>query len=177
MERESAKGVGKVRGRVVAGLAVVVPIVVVLANGERAFDGTRDLWLRWTKRAPILETTWQGTWKSKNGFTFDFAMQLEVHGDDSATGQIKWQLMETPPNSPLARRVGDKATEFVSGRYDRVNGIASISGYEVDDPMLLARDTYRLQIRADKVSFVGMTKYRGDWEAAAGGTVIVTEKQ
>jgi hypothetical protein len=176
MEPESAK-VGKLRARLVAGLAVVVPIVALLANGERAFNGARDLWLHWTKRAPTLETTWQGTWKSRSGFTFDFAMQLEVHGDDSATGQIKWQLMEAAPNSPLAQRVGDKATEFVSGRYDRANGIASIAGYEVSDPTLLARDTYRLQIRADKVSFVGMTKYRGDWEAAAGGTVIVTERE
>jgi hypothetical protein len=153
-----------------------VPIVVVLANGERAFDEANAVWLRWTKAAPVLETIWQGTWKSKGGFTFEFAMQLEVAGDNSANGQIKWQLVGAPPESPLAPRIGNKGTEFVSGRYDRINGIASIAGYAVSDPTLLALDTYRFQMRPDRVSFVGMTKYRGDWEAEASGTVIVTEK-
>lgn len=103
-------------------------------------------------------------------------MQLEVRGDNSAAGQIKWQLVGAPAQSPLAPRIGATGTEFVSGRYDRAKGIASVAGYLVSDPTLLALDTYRFQIRSDKVSFVGMTRYRGDWEAEAGGTVIVTEK-
>jgi hypothetical protein len=168
---------GKARTRLVALLAVIVPLIVLLANGERAFDEARALWLRWTNASPVLETVWQGTWKSKGGYTFDFAMQLEVRGNNSASGQIKWQLVGTPANSALAPRTGERATEFVSGRYDRLNGIASIAGYAVSDPTLLALDTYRFQIRPDKVSFVGMTRYRGDWEAEASGTVIVTEKQ
>lgn len=175
-EQQTKTKLAQARTRLVALLAVIVPLIVLLANSERAIDGARALWLRWTNTAPELETVWQGTWKSKGGFTFDFAMQLEVHGDNSAAGQIKWQLVGTPVNSPLAPRTGQKATEFVSGRYDRTNGIASIAGYAVSDPTLLALDTYRFQIRPDKVSFVGMTRYRGDWEAEAGGTVIVTEK-
>lgn len=157
-------------------LAVIVPIIVLLANGERAFDETRALWLRWTKTAPALETIWQGTWKSKGGSTYEFALRLEVHGDNSGSGQIKWQLIGAPANSPLLSRIGDKGTESVSGRYDRTNGVASIAGHAVSDPTLLALDTYRFQIRPDKVSFVGMTRYRGDWEAEASGMVIVTEK-
>jgi hypothetical protein len=175
-ELPSRSVIGKARNRVVAVLAVVVPIVVILANGERAFDEASAVWLRWTKAAPVLETIWQGSWKSKGGFTFDFAMQLDVAGDDSATGQIKWQLVGAPAESPLTPRIGSKGTEYVSGRYDRINGIASIAGYAVSDPTLLALDTYRFQMRSDKVSFVGMTRYRGDWEAEASGTVIVTEK-
>ena len=168
--------VRKARVRLVALLAIVVPIVVVLANGEQAFDAARGLWLRWTNASPVLETIWQGTWKSKGGFTFEFAMQLEVRGDNSAVGQIKWQLVGAPAQSPLALRIGATGTEFVSGRYDRTQGIASVAGHRVTDPTLLALDTYRFQIRSDKVSFVGMTRYRGDWEAEAGGTVIVAEK-
>lgn len=175
-ELPSRSVIEKTRTRVVAVLAIVVPIVVVLANGERAFDEASAVWLRWTKAAPVLETIWQGSWKSKGGFTFDFAMQLEVAGDDTATGQIKWQLVGAPVELPLAPRIGSKGTEFVSGRYDRSNGIASIAGYAVSDPTLLALDTYRFQMKSDKVSFVGMTRYRGDWEAEASGTVIVTAK-
>jgi hypothetical protein len=148
-ELPSRSVIEKTRTRVVAVLAIVVPIVVVLANGERAFDETSAVWLRWTTRAPVLETIWQGSWKSKGGFTFDFAMQLDVAGDDTATGQINWQLVGAPAESPLASHIGSKETEFVSGRYDRINGIASIAGYAVSDPTLLALD--------DKVSFVGMT--------------------
>jgi hypothetical protein len=176
-ELPSRSSIGKTRNRVVAVLAVIVPIVVILANGGRAFDEVSSAWLRWTKAAPALETIWQGSWKSKGGFTFDFAMHLDVAGDDSATGQIKWQLVGAPVESPLAPRIGSKGTEFVSGRYDRINGIASIAGYAVSDPTLLALDTYRFQMKSDKVSFVGMTRYRGDWEAEASGTVIVTDKR
>jgi hypothetical protein len=176
VEIQARSAIGKTRTRLVAALAIVVPVLVALANAERAIDEASALWLRWTKAAPVLDSIWQGTWKSKGGFTFDFAMQLEVAGDNSANGQIKWQLVGAPPQSPLAPRIGSKGTEYVSGRYDRTNGIASIAGYSVSDPTLLALDTYRFQMRPDKVSFVGMTKYRGDWEAEASGTVIVTEK-
>jgi hypothetical protein len=168
--------VGSVRRWLVPLLAVVVPVVVLLANADQALDGARALWSRWTKPSPVLETVWHGTWKSRGGFTFDFAMQLRVEGDDQATGKILWELMETPANSQLAKRVGEKATEFVVGRYDRVNGVAAVKGYRVSDPTLLALDNYRFRIRPDKVSFVGMTEYRGDWEAQASGTVIVTDR-
>ena len=158
-------------------LAVLVPVVGILANGERAYDEATTLWQRWTNAAPVLETIWQGTWKSKGGFTFDFALQLEVRGDNTAVGQIKWKLVATPAGSKLAPRVGETAIEYVNGRYDRTKSVASIAGYAVSDTTLLALDTYRLQVRADKLSFVGMTKYRGDWEAEASGTVIITEKR
>lgn len=157
-------------------LAVLVPVVVLLANADRAYEESQKLWLRWTNTTPTLETIWQGTWKSRGGYTFSFAMRLDVHSDDSATGEINWQLIDTPLNSHLANRVGHKATEFVAGRYNRAQGIASIAGHKVSDPALLALDTYRFQLRPDKVTFVGMTRYRGDWEAEASGTVIVAEK-
>lgn len=76
----------------------------------------------------------------------------------------------------LAPRTGDSAIEFVSGTYDRETRVAVISGHKVSDPTLLALDTYKFQIKPDNVSFVGMSKHRGEWEAQAGGTVIVTEK-
>ncbi len=52
----------------------------------------------------------------------------------------------------------------------------TIKGYKVSDPTLLALDSYKFQIKSDQISFVGMSQHRGEWEAQAGGTVIVTEK-
>jgi hypothetical protein len=103
-------------------------------------------------------------------------MQLDVRDDGAADGQISWQLLATPPDSFLAPRTGDSAIEYVSGTYDRAKRVAVIAGNTVSDPTLLALDTYKFQIKPDNVTFVGMSKHRGQWEAEAGGTVIVTEK-
>jgi len=160
----------------VAILGAVGSLFVVLANAGPAIDGSKNLWRRWAVPPSQLETNWQGSWKSREGFTFGFAMQLEVRDDGAADGQISWQMLETPPDSFLAPRTGDSAIEFVSGTYDRETRVAVISGHKVSDPTLLALDTYKFQIKPDNVSFVGMSKHRGEWEAQAGGTVIVTEK-
>ncbi len=103
-------------------------------------------------------------------------MQLDVRADSTAEGQIRWELVATPPNSHLAHRIGDSAIEYVSGRFDRANNVAMLAGHDVTDPTLIALDSYKFQIKSDKVSFVGMTKHRGDWAAEAQGSVIVTVK-
>ena len=161
----------------VAILGAVGSLFVVIANAGPALDGATNLWQRWTQKPAQLESTWQGSWKSRDGYTYDFAMQLDVHDDTVADGQISWQLIATPPDSHLTARVGDSATEFVSGAYDRAQGLATVAGYKVSDPTLIALDSYRFQLKPDHVSFVGMSKHRGEWEAEAGGTVIVTEKK
>lgn len=159
----------------VAIIGAIGSALVVLANAGPAIDGATNLWQRATQAPAQLETTWQGDWKSRDGYHYAFAMQLAVADNDEATGEINWQLVATPPNSHLAHRVGDSAVEYVSGRYDRAKRLATLSGYKVSDPGLLALDTYRFQIKSDNISFIGMTKHRGQWEAEAGGTVIVTE--
>ena len=160
----------------VAILGAIGSVFVMLANAGPALDGATNLWRRWTQPPPSLETNWQGSWKSRDGYTYSFAMQLDVQDNGTADGQISWELIATPPKSHLASRAGESATEFVSGNYDREHSIAAVAGYKVSDPTLIALDTYKFQIKPDKVSFVGMSKHRGQWEAEAGGTVIVTEK-
>jgi hypothetical protein len=150
-------------------------IFVVLANAGPAIDGAGDLWRRWTESPSLLDTTWQGDWKSRDGYHYAFAMQLGVAATDEARGEINWQLVATPSGSHIANRVGDSAIEYVSGRYDRNKRLATLAGYKVSDESLLALDTYKFQIKSDNITFVGMTKHRGQWEAEAGGTVIVTE--
>ncbi len=152
-------------------------ILVVLANAGPAVDGVENLWHRWTRQSAHLETNWQGTWKSRDGFNFAFAMQLDVQADATAQGTIRWEMLATPKESFLANRVGDIATEYVSGTFDKAENVATVSGYKVSDPTLLALDSYKFQIKSDKTSFVGMSAHRGEWEAEASGTVIVTEKR
>ena len=158
-------------------IGAIGSVFVVLANAEPAVNGATDLWHRWTQPPTRLETTWQGTWKSRDGFNFGLAMQLNVAENGTADGEISWQLVEAPPGNFLVPRVGDSAIEYVHGQYDRAHGLATLDGYKVSDPTLLALDSYRFQIKPDKISFIGMSKHRGEWEAQAGGTVIVTENE
>ncbi len=158
-------------------IGAIGSVFVVLANAEPAVNGATDLWHRWTQAPARLETTWQGTWKSRDGFNYALAMQLNVADSGAADGQISWELVATPPGNFLAPRIGSTGIEYVRGQFDRVKGLATLDGYKVSDPTLLALDSYKFQIKPDKISFVGMTKHRGEWEAEAGGTVIVTEKE
>jgi hypothetical protein len=160
----------------IAIIGLVGSVLVVLANAAPAIDGAKVLWQRWTVPESGLETNWQGTWKSRSGYTYAFAMKLDVAEDQTAQGWISWELLATPPGSHLASRVGHTAIEYVSGRFDKANNVATVDGYEVSDPTLIARDTYKFQIKSDKISFVAMTKNHGDWAAQAQGSVIITGK-
>lgn len=161
----------------IAIIGAVGSVFVVLANANGAIDGSRRLWERWMSPPTQIESTWQGDWKSRDGYDYGFAMQLNATATGEASGEISWQLKATPAGSHLAPRIGDTGIEYVSGTFDRAKGLATIAGYKVSDPTLLALDTYKFQIKSDQISFIGMTKHRGDWEAQAGGTVIVTEKK
>ncbi len=160
----------------VAIIGAIGSLFVVFANAEGAIDGVNRLWHRWTAQPAFLESTWQGEWKSRDGYLYAFAMQLDTAGSGDATGMISWQLKSTPQISHLSKRIGATGIEYVSGQFDHTKGLATVSGYRVSDPTLLALDSYKFQIKPDQISFVGMSKHRGEWEAQAGGTVIVTEK-
>ena len=161
----------------VAIIGALGSILVVLANAEGGIEGASNLWRRWTAPPSSLESTWQGDWKSRDGYHYGFAMQLDVTDDGGAGGQISWELKATPKGSHLEKRIGAVGIEYVSGTFDRATGVAMIAGTRVTEPALLALDSYKFQIKPDKISFVGMSKHRGGWEAQAGGTVIVTEKK
>lgn len=163
---------------IIAALMLTAVALVGLANAGRAIEQLGTLWASWTHKSPRLETTWQGTWESRRGYKFAFVMQLEVLANDSADGRIRWRLIETPPASTLADRINDEATEFVSGGYDRQKRVATLVGRAVSDATLIVPDTYKFQVLADNVSFLGMTKDNdGSWAAAANGRVIVVEKR
>ena len=158
-------------------IGAIGSIFVVLSNAEGALDGVERLWHRWTAPPSQIESTWQGDWKSRDGYDYEFAMQLNATETGDAAGEISWQLKAAPPTSHLKTRIGAIGIEYVNGSFDRAKGLATISGYKVSDPTLLGLDSYKFQIKPDQISFIGMTKHRGDWEAQASGTVIVTEKK
>jgi hypothetical protein len=159
----------------IGAVGAIGAVVALLANADPAIDGAKRLWARFTVSPVPLETVWQGDWSSRDGFHFSFAAKIDVAADDQAVGQITWQLTRTPPGSFLEPRIGSVAVEYVSGQYDREKKQMLVTGYDVSDPTLLARDTYRLQIKSDNLSFIGMTKHHGEWEAQTTGSVIVSE--
>ena len=171
------KTIGNAKGHPVAAALILGAIVLGgLANAGRAIEELGALWASWTSTPPRLESTWQGTWQTRRGYKFSFVMKLDVLEDGTADGSIRWHLLETPPDSHLADRIDSEGTEFVSGRYDRQSGVALLDGYQVDDPTLLALDSY--QFRIEGAEFVGMTRDNdGSWAAEAGGRVIVTERR
>ncbi len=176
MAVETRNWVSRLIRNPVAIIGAVGSLFVVFANAEGAIDGVGRLWHRWTAPPASLESTWQGDWKSRDGFHYGFAMQLDAAESGQAEGRISWELKATPPKSHLANRIGATGIEYVSGQFNRGKGLVTIKGYKVSDPTLLALDSYKFQIKPDQISFVGMSQHRGEWEAQATGTVIVTEK-
>lgn len=176
MDAEPRRWLSRLLRNPVAIIGAIGSLFVVLANAEGALNGVNRLWHRWTAPPVALESTWQGDWKSRDGYHYAFAMQLDADDAGRANGTISWQLKATPAGSHLTKRVGATGMEYVEGRFDREAGVATISGYKVSDETLLALDSYKFQIKSDKMSFVGMSKHRGEWEAQATGTVIVTQK-
>jgi hypothetical protein len=158
-----------------AAIGATGTVVALLANADPAIDGAKRLWARFTTSPTPLETVWQGDWSSRQGMHFSFSAEIDVAANNEATGQISWQLTGTPPGYFLEPRIGSVAIEYVSGEYDREKKQMVVTGYRVSDPTLLALDTYRLQIKPDNISFIGMTRNHGEWEAQTAGAVIVTE--
>jgi len=159
----------------IAAVGAVGSVLALLANADPAIEGAKRIWARWTTEPVALETTWQGDWASRSGFRFAFAMQIAVAPDDQAEGTISWQLIQTPPDSFLADRIGSTATEYVRGSFDRDKKLMLVTGYDVSDTTLIETDAYKLQIEPDDRSFVGMTEDHGEWTAQTTGRVIITE--
>jgi len=163
---------------VVAVVVVLATILVGLANAGTAIETVSTLWKKWTRPAPVLDTTWQGAWEEPDGHAFSFVMRLTILSNDTATGQIRWRLLQTPPSSIVKDRVNAEAIEFVSGTYNRDAHVVEVRGDRVSDPTLIGVDVYKFQILNDNVSFEAFTRASGDrWDGAARGRVIVVPQR
>jgi hypothetical protein len=173
------KALARIRAHPVVATAVVLATIVGgVANAGVALEKMSGAWKKWTQSAPALETTWQGVWAMNDGHVFDFVMRLEISSSDSAEGEIRWHLRDTPPKSPIRNRINARAIEYVSGSYDRDARVVQVKGTKVSDPTLLALDDYKFQIRSDNVSFAAVTRAHGDsWDGAAEGRVIIAPRK
>jgi hypothetical protein len=118
------------------------------------------------KSAGDLAEHWIGEWKSKKGFHFSFAIDLEPAGK----GAIHWTLRAAPGSSSLKARIGDAGTELVEWSWDAATRELHMTGTKVDDPTLLATDEYKLHVAADGKTFTGKTKGNlGDWKNEIAG--------
>ena len=94
---------------------------------------------------------------------FAFDLRLEP-GEASFKGRILWTLIATPPGHPLASRVDEVGTEFVTGSWEASTRTLRLEGTHVDST-LLATDQYRLVVSADGKTFAGKTRgNKGTWE-------------
>lgn len=163
---------------VVAILVATAAVFAVLANAGKAVEVGSNLWSKWATPTPILDATWQGVWGQPRGHTFSFVMRLAIQPDDSAAGEILWQLIDAPPDSFLAKRINEEATEFVSGTYDRATHTAVLEGVAVSDPTLIMKDSYKFVILPDKATFEAVTLgSQNRWNGMARGRVVVVPQR
>ena len=111
-----------------------------------------------------LSGDWHGRWTSPSGYLFTTTLSLKVAADGAADGQFVWKL----EHSPLAeeqRKLGLSATEFVSGKVDRVAGTVTLAGTRQDDPNdVIFTDRYRLVVGENGRSLAGVSGNLGDWD-------------
>lgn len=107
---------------------------------------------------------WTGQWTSPSGYLFTTALSLKVAPDGTAGGQFVWTLKRSPLPQEQ-RKLGLSATEFVSGKVDRVAGTVTLTGTRKDDPDdVIFTDRYRLVVGATGRSLAGVSGNLGDWD-------------
>lgn len=104
--------------------------------------------------------------RDDGGYRYKFRLYLTVEGEH-CNGRIKWTLTGTPPGASLSNRLGDSASEFVHGSFDRQQKQFRLKGVRVDDATLIAADEYQLLVsRTDNGnSLVGKSRGNsGKWQ-------------
>ena len=111
-----------------------------------------------------LAGDWHGQWTSPSGYIFAATLSLKVTPDGVADGQFVWTL-ERSPLAEEQRKLGLSATEFVSGKVDRVAGTVTLAGTRKDDPNdVIFTDRYRLVVGENGRSLAGVSGNLGDWD-------------
>jgi hypothetical protein len=114
-----------------------------------------------TERA-ALAGPWHGSWTSDN-YRYDATMQLTVDGSGNVEGWIDWTL-RVSPGAEGRRKIGNKALEYVHGKYYPEPGALVLEGYRKDDPNAVwDLDKYRLTLSPDRAAMGGITQGSGSW--------------
>ncbi len=114
--------------------------------------------------AADLSGTWQGHWVSPTGFIYDTTLTLKVAPDGAANGAFAWVLKRSPRPEEQAK-IGNAATEYVSGRIDAAAHTVALQGIRKDDPnSVIDLDAYRMMISDDGRVMGGITHNHGNWQ-------------
>jgi hypothetical protein len=135
---------------VVAGILAMAPFTG-FAQGSRSIDGR-----------------WKGTWISyasdSVGFQYEALITLSTRADKSVDGTINWTLRRSPRPADQPK-IGQSATEFVSGFFEPASGVLRIAGYKKEDPSsMIALDRYHLVIADSGTVLGGITESHGTWQ-------------
>jgi serine/threonine protein kinase len=95
------------------------------------------------------ERRFVGQWAGE-GWRYRLVIDLERNAGD-LRGTIRWTLADTPDEMYTAR-VGETATEYVSGSFSGLGPI-SLDGTSVTDDSLISADHYDLQLGSDGALF------------------------
>lgn len=138
--------------------AFAPPVVVVVAS-----SGAAEVELL------SLARTWEGTWSSPLGYRCSFVLSLGADEAGHVDGVFAWTLVEAPPSSPQAARIGQTGHEWVRAHIDPRTGTLELVGYRVDRPELLVPDRYRVALGPTGMTFAGHGRGEGDWLDAIHG--------
>ena len=107
---------------------------------------------------------WQGQWISPSGYLFTATLKLQLAPDGVASGTFVWMLRRSPLPEEQ-RKLGQAATEYVSGRFDPAAGTLVIAGTRKDDPHdVIFVDRYRLIVSGNGRTMGGLSRNLGDWD-------------
>lgn len=107
---------------------------------------------------------WSGDWSASSGAYLTINVDLSEDGSNRVSGQIEWTLRRTTRPEKISK-IGLKAIEYVSGRYDPATRTVTLKGTSKDDPygVLVMTDDYRLTLSEDSRRLNGAAKNGGKW--------------
>ena len=115
---------------------------------------------------------WQGNFVERE-YRFTFDMKLTIDGG-KVQGSIRWTLTWASPRADFANRVGQSATEDISGTFDPSSNELRLKGVRTTSD-LIAVDEYHLVLSSSGRSVGGRKKGQGMWENIMSGVGVVEE--
>jgi hypothetical protein len=124
-----------------------------------------------------LASRWSGTWRDQQGHRYAFQLSLNPQAGGRVEGHFDWRLLEAPAGSRLALRVHETGREYVRGAYNSRTRRLELSGYGVDNPILVATDRYSIVVDDSGEVFRGQSRGGGDaWSSTLDGRVAVASR-
>jgi hypothetical protein len=109
-----------------------------------------------------LAGSWTGTWTG-GSFKYDANVVLDVDAVGNIAGTMTWTLRSTP-NANGKSKLGQRAVEYVSGKYYPATEAVVLDGYRREDPFdIWEADKYRLIMSPTHQTMGGITGEHETW--------------